>query len=219
MLILYGADLSSPSNKVRYALHALDLEYDYQRVSIKKGENRTPDYLKMHPAGKVPVLHDDGFVLFESNTILRYLAGKEESALYPAEPKARALVEQWMDFITIHVGGAMDRVAFNRVFAPLLKMEIDEKSLQAGLKFLHRFLPVVENQLGEQLFFLGAGMTLADLDLLATLDICELAKIDLTAYPRLSSWRDRMRNKELFTRCHAVYGERLQQILGGKKEQ
>ncbi len=217
MLTLYGADLSSPSNKVRYTIHALGLEYDYQRISIKKGENRTEEYLRIHPAGKVPAISDDGFVLFESNTILRYLANKHESDLYPDRPRERALVEQWMDFITIHIGGAVDRVAFNRVFAPLLKREVDESSLQTGLTFLHRFLPVVENRMNGRPFLLGENMTLADIDLLASLDICELAGIDLSACPSVSAWRDRLRKEEFFTRCHTVYGEGLKRILGEDK--
>ena len=64
MLKIYGADLSAPANKVRMTANALGIEYEYIRVSIRDGENRTEEYLKMHPAGKVPVIDDDGFVLF-----------------------------------------------------------------------------------------------------------------------------------------------------------
>ena len=97
MLKIYGADLSAPANKVRMAAHVLDLEYEYIRVSIKDRENQAEEYLKMHPAGKVPMIDDDGFVLFESDAIIKYLATKHKSPLYPTDEKKQALTDQWMD--------------------------------------------------------------------------------------------------------------------------
>ena len=64
----------------------------------------------MTPRGKVPVIDDDGFVLFErNNAIIRYLAAKREWPLYPGGAKQRALVDQWADFVSDHIASALGR--------------------------------------------------------------------------------------------------------------
>ncbi|MCK4882824.1 MAG: glutathione S-transferase family protein [Candidatus Omnitrophica bacterium] len=213
MLKIYGADLSSPSNKVRMGANALGLEYEYIRVSIKGGENRTEEYLKMHPAGKVPVINDDGFVLFESDAIIKYLAAKQKSPLYPDELKQRAGIDQWMDFTAVHVGGAMGRVVFNRVFASFAGVSVDERSLKDGLKFLNRFLPVVDRQLSKAEYFAGEQFSLADIALLATMDPAEVAGVNLTPYEHLTQWRKELQKKDLYTRCHVSYDEALKKLM------
>lgn len=213
MLKIYGANLSSPSNKVRMAAHVLGIEYEYIPVSIGRGENRKEDHLKLHPAGKVPVIDDDGFVLFESDAIIKYLAVKQKSPLYPNGTRQRALIDQWMDFIGIHIAGAMGKVAFNRLFASFAKIPVDERALSDGLKFIGRFLPVINHQLSHSVFLIGENMTLADIALLATLDPAEAAQIDLSPYKYISAWRSRLMKEEFYTKCHASYKESLNGFL------
>lgn len=213
MLTIYGADLSAPANKVRMAANALGIEYDYVRISIKKGENRTEEYLKIHPAGKVPAINDNGFVLFESDAIIKYLASKEQSSLYPSEYKQQALINQWMDFVSIHVGGAMGRVVFNRVFASFAGVPVDERSLGDGLKFLARFFPVLDQQLSKGPYLAGERFSLADIGLLATMDPAEVSGIDLKDYKHLGNWRKELQQKDFYTRCHASYGEALKKLM------
>lgn len=212
MLTIYGADLSSPSNKVRFVANYSGLHYEYKKVSLKDGENRAPAFLKLHPAGKIPVIDDDGFVLFESNAICRYLADKNNSPIYPKELKQRAFVEQWTDFATNHVGTAMARVLYNRIFAPIRKVEVDERSLKDGLNFLSRFLPVVNNQLAKFKYFAGDKITLADFDLLAILDPCEVADVDLAPYQNIVNWRNELKQQDFYTKCYKEYGEALKQM-------
>ena len=216
MLKIYGADLSAPANKVRMAANALGVEYEYIRVSIRDGENRTEEYLQMHPAGKVPVIDDNGFVLFESDAIIKYLATKQKSSLYPEEIKLRALTDQWMDFVAIHVGGAMGKVLFNRVFASFAKVPVDENSLNDGLKFLSRFLPVIDHQLSKARYLTSEQLSLADISLLATLDPAEIAEVDLTSYKNIVQWRNKLSQKEFYTKCHSSYEETLNNFMSRK---
>jgi glutathione S-transferase len=213
MLKIYGADLSAPANKVRMAANALGLEYEYIRVSIRGGENRTEEYLKRHPAGKVPVIDDEGFVLFESDAIIKYLAVKQESPLYPEDLKQRALIDQWMDFAAIHVGGAMGKVVFNRVFASFAHVPVDERSLSDGLKFLDRFLPVIDGQLAHAPYLAGEQFSLADIALLATLDPAEVAEVALSPYPHIHEWRAKLMRQDFYTKCHRSYEEALKKLM------
>jgi len=76
MLKIYGADLSAPANKVRFVANYLGLEYDYVQIKIREGEHRAEQFLKLNPVGKIPVIDDDGFTLYESNAICKYLCDK-----------------------------------------------------------------------------------------------------------------------------------------------
>jgi len=215
MLKIYGADLSAPANKVRMTANILGLEYEYIRVNIREGEHRTEKYLKLHPAGKVPAIDDSGFILFESDAIIKYLAVSELSSLYPDDPKQRAAIDQWMDFTIIHVGGAMGKVLFNRVFASFAKVPVDERSLSDGIKFLGRFLPVVDQQLAKWGHLAGQQFSLADIALLATIDPAEVADVDLYPYEHIIKWRDELKHKDFYTDCHASYDEALKNMLSG----
>ncbi len=212
MLKIYGADLSSPANKVRFVAHALGLEYEYIRVSIKDGENRKEEFLRLHPAGKIPVIDDDGFILFESDAICRYLSIKHNSPLYLPDLRQRALIDQWMDFINIHVGGALSKVLFNRVFASFAKVAVDERAISDGISFLNKFLPIIDQQLQKRGYIAADKMTLADLALLATLDPAEVAQVSLSPYEHIVKWRNELKKKEFYTRCHKEYGERLKNM-------
>lgn len=213
MLKIYGADLSSPANKIRMTANLLGLEYEYIQVNIRGGENRTKEYLAMHPAGKVPVINDDGFILFESDAIIKYLAVSEMSPLYPDDIKQRAVIDQWMDFVSIHVGGAMGRVLFNRVFASFAKVPADERSLSDGIKFLGRFLPVIDQQLSKTKYLRGDRVSLADVAFLATIDPAEVAGIDLLPYEHIVKWRDELKRKDFYTKCHASYDDAVKSAM------
>lgn len=209
MLKVYGADLSSPALKVRYVANALGIPHEYQRVNIMGGENRSEAFLKLHPAAKIPVIDDDGFALFESNAIIRYLADKNGSKFYPKDVKKRAIVDQWIDFASFHVGMALNKVFYNRVIVHRIGGEVDEISLKDGLKFLDRFLPIVNDQLNKGKYLTGNELTLADFDLLAILDPSEASGVDLKPYAALTKWRDELRKQDFYQKVHKVYGESL----------
>jgi len=81
MLKLYGSSLSSPTNKVHYCCNYLGQAYELHEINLGVGEQKKPEYLKINPCGRVPAIDDDGFRLFESNAIIRYLSDKKILAL------------------------------------------------------------------------------------------------------------------------------------------
>jgi glutathione S-transferase len=210
MLKVYGFSLSLPSNKVRYVANHMGLDYEFVPVNLLAGEHMSEEHMKLHPAGKVPAIDDDGFVLFESGSIIKYLAQKYDSSLYPVGLKEGADVDKWTDFVSIHVNNGMNRVFFNRILAPLVGVEVDERSMKDGLSFLDRFLPVVENQLSENVYLAGDELTLADFNLLSVLDPAEAAQVDLSPYPSITNWRSRLQKEDFYTKCHSSYTEALQ---------
>jgi glutathione S-transferase len=215
MLKIYGADLSPPSNKVRFVANELGLDYEYNSVNLVSGENQSEGHLKLHPAGKVPVIDDDGFVLFESNAIIRYLAAKCESPLYPGGAKQRGQVDQWVDFVSHHIASALGRVLFDRVFAPFLGQEVNEGAITENLSFLDRFLPVVNAPLKERRYLAGGELTLADFSLLSALDPAEVAQVDLSGYLNITRWRQDLVARDCYTKCHKSYADVLAAVAGG----
>ena len=207
MLDIYGADFAFPSNKVRFVANALKLDYTYHCLDLMKGETRSESFLKINPIGKIPVLCDGDFTLFESNAIIRYLAIKNDAALYPCGLEERVTVDAWLDFMSLHLGVAMTRVFYNRVLVPVLKRTPDEQSIRDGLRFLKRYLPILNTQLERAPYLGGQAANLADLSALATLDPAEVSGIDLSGYPALVSWRDTLKKQSFYTQCYRDYAE------------
>src|SRR5437870_9665072 len=93
---LYNVAYSGNSYKVRLLLVQLGIAYEIVEVDILKGESRTPEFLKINPNGRTPVLDDNGFVLAESNAILAYLS--RGTKFLPDDKRRWGLVLQWMFF-------------------------------------------------------------------------------------------------------------------------
>src|SRR5476651_1090709 len=189
MLTIYGSDLSGPAIKVRLTASFLGLNYKWQALNLREGEHKKEWFLKINPVGKIPAIDDEGFHLFESNAICRYLCDKQSSALYPKDVKKRATIDQWIDYASFHIGANFMPIVYNRVFAPLRGMPVNEKAITDGLEFLKQYFPIIENQLTQHKYIASNAISLADIILLAFLEPVELAKIDLSAYPKLTSWR------------------------------
>ncbi|KVL76574.1 glutathione S-transferase family protein [Burkholderia ubonensis] len=99
MLHILGKIPSINVRKVLWLCAELDLPFEREDWGSGFRSTDDPAYLALNPHGLVPVIKDDGFVLWESNTIIRYLANRYGGeALYPAEPQARARVDQWIDW-------------------------------------------------------------------------------------------------------------------------
>jgi len=99
MLKIWGRTTSSNVQKVLWCCGELGIEYERVDLGGPFGGNRDPEYLAMNPNGRVPTINDDGLILWESNTICRYLAAtRHGERLYPSSPADRANVERWMDW-------------------------------------------------------------------------------------------------------------------------
>lgn len=209
MLTIYALDLSSPALKVLYVANALGLQYEKKGVNLGEGEGQKPEYLAIHPAGKVPAIIDGDFKLFESNAIIKYFARKKKSDLYPDDLKQQAVIDQWIDFVSLHIQNGVGRVLWNKVFAPKLGKEVDENSMKCGYEFLNRYLPVVDQKLGQSKFLAGDKLSLADFVLLAHVDPLEVIEVDVKKYANLAKWREGLKMKDFYQKVHRFYGEAM----------
>src|SRR6478609_2454707 len=112
-LTIWGRANSVNVQKVLWCLSELDLAYDRIDAGMQFGKNNEAPYLAMNPNGRIPTLVDGDFVLWESNSVMRYLclAYGRESSIYPASPKQRAAVDRWLDW-TLSTLQPVDRPVF-----------------------------------------------------------------------------------------------------------
>ena len=198
MLKVYGDPHSSNTQKVIFTL--LFLAKDYEYITIDLSVPRSPEYLKLQPSGKVPCIDDNGFVLFESDAICAYFA--EGSSLYPSEIKERAIVNQWVVFVTVHIADVLSKISYaKRLTGPKRGQPVDETALAEGMKELDRFLPVIDAQLGKQAFLAGNKISLADIDLLAAMGVAKRVGIDLTPYKHILSWMPKLTEMDFYKKA------------------
>ena len=220
MIKLYGMGLSFNVSKVRYCLNYLNLKFDWVQTNPIAGENQSAEYQNISSTGKIPAIEIDGFKLFESNSINRYLATVNNASIYPQDAQKRAVVDAWMDYVAIHVAHALGRVLFNRVFAPMIGQKADQESIRVGLEFLDKYFPILEKQLSKNLFLAGKEFSLADINLLAVLDPCELAQIDsINKYSALKKWQADLKSQPFYQKCYKDYTQFVLDAVNAKAAQ
>jgi glutathione S-transferase len=123
--------------------------------------------------------------------------------------KKRATIEQWIDYASLHIGANFMPIVYNRLFAPLRGIPVNEKAITDGLEFLKQYFPVIEKQLTQHKYIVSEGISLADIVLMALLEPAEMAHIDLSTYPKLTAWRNELKKQSFYTSCYKEYGEML----------
>jgi len=164
-ITIWGRANSVNVQKVLWCLRELDLIYERIDAGMAFGKNGEPEYLAMNPNGRVPTLVDGDFVLWESNSIMRYLvrAYRPQSTLYPQAPKVRAGVDRWLDW-TLSTLQPVDRP----VFWALVRTPIEKRDMTAIQKDADAEAAqwrIVDAQLATRRFIEGDDFTLADIAL------------------------------------------------------
>jgi glutathione S-transferase len=164
-LRVWGRANSVNVQKVLWCLRELDLTYQRIDAGMAFGKNRDPEYLAMNPNGRVPTLVDGDFVLWESNSIMRYLvlAYGKGSSLYPDAPKRRASVERWLDW-TLSTLQPVDRpVLWGLVRTP--PGQRDMVAIQKDVDAEAAQWRIVDHQLATRRFIEGDDFSIADIAL------------------------------------------------------
>lgn len=163
MLRILGKPSSINVRKVLWLCAELDLAYTLEPWGAGHRSTQDAQFLALNPNAMVPVIVDDGFVLWESNSICRYLASRQRRHdLLPAEPRERARVEQWMDWQATELNGA-----WRYAFMGLVRHSPDHQDavqLAAGVESWSRHMRILENRLAETgAYVVGDCLTLADI--------------------------------------------------------
>jgi glutathione S-transferase len=190
MYTLYSMQRSGNSYKVRLVLAQLGIPYRLEEVDILKGDSHTPDFLAKNPSGQVPLLEvAPGRYLAESNAILWYVAGG--TPLAPEDRIDRAEALQWMFFEQHSLEPNLGAAYF---WLALVKggRELQQHALDDWMEEGYRALKVMENHLKDHHYFAAGRYTIADIALYAYTHLAHECDYDLTAFPAIRGWLDRV---------------------------
>ncbi len=147
----------------RYALMALDeAEAQYDMIIVPFNQLKTSEPLVRHPFGRIPVLQDGDLQLFESRAISRYVASQydKKGTLYPADPRTRALIEQWISVEQSYFRSVED-VAMQLIFSKMFGFAGDMEKARDATNRLKVALEVIDRHLATSTYFVGDTFTLA----------------------------------------------------------
>jgi glutathione S-transferase len=163
MLKIWGRNTSSNVQKVMWAIGEMKLPHERIDVGGTFGKTKEPAYLAMNPNALVPTLEEeDGFTLWESNSIVRYLAAKHESRLLePADLRTRALAHKWMDWQLSVMGPALTPVFWGLIRTPPEKR--DANAIAAGKVKSIEAAQMLDGQLGKTAYLAGDAFSYGDI--------------------------------------------------------
>jgi glutathione S-transferase len=159
---MWGRNTSSNVQKAMWAVGELGLACERIDIGGPFGQNREAAYLAMNPNGLVPTLEEeDGFLLWESNSIVRYLAARHPGALEPKDPRARALASQWMDWQLSVMGPAITPVFWGLVRTPPEKR--DHAAIEAGKQKTTEAVRMLDDRLARTQYLAGDAFSYGDI--------------------------------------------------------
>ena len=197
MYKLLGRATSGNVQKVIFLFKEMKLPFERADYGRQFENTTTPAYLAMNPTQKVPTLVDGDLSVWESHTILRYVAAKEKSALLPADLGARTQVERWMDWLLAalnpaYLGGFRDAKKPQAEHAP------------DTVKNLVAELTILEKQLAKSPWVAGADFSLADIALGPIVKRCVAFPFDLPAMPHIAAWLTKLSGRPAFVEATAA---------------
>jgi glutathione S-transferase len=185
-LKIYGV-ASSRAARALWAAEELGLSYEHVKTPFSGGAPRTPEMLKINPNGRIPVIDDDGVIVWESMAINLYLAKKAGGALAPKDIVEDSQMTMWSIWAMTECEKAALQILFHRVVLPEDKR--DERAAQDAIATLRGPLGVLESALkagGGQL--VGGRFTMADLNVAAVLSWSRPARDLYADFPGVTAW-------------------------------
>ena len=200
---LYYYPISPSCRKVLGVINHLGLTVELEEMTPWSSGLRTEEFLKLNPNGKVPVLVDGDFVLWESCAIIVFLAEKVPgNDLVPVDPHQRAEMWQWIMWEAAHFTHAVSGYFLESFVKPaFLGGEPDAKVLANSLEKIDEFAPALERRLQNRPFILGNRVTLADFAVGNISEHQRMGNVPWAKYPNIQAWFDRMETVPAWAEC------------------
>ncbi|XBS71013.1 glutathione S-transferase family protein [Acerihabitans sp. KWT182] len=198
MLKILGRSSSINVRKVLWACGELGIEFEREDWGTGFQSTHSPEFLALNPNAMVPVIQDEDFVLWESNTIIRYLArAYRGEALYPAAPKIRAGIDCWIDWQAAELNPA-----WSYVFGALVRHNPehpDSARIDAGIAGWTRKMSILEGRLGSTgAYVAGESFTLADIPIGLSVNRYLCTPIPHADFPAVNAYYERLSLRPAF---------------------
>jgi glutathione S-transferase len=200
---LYYHPLSSNSRRVVMTAIHLNVTLERVVVDLLRGEHRAADYLRLNPNGKVPLLDDDGFTLWESHAIMQYLADRSPAqTIYPQDVRRRADVNRWLFWSAYHFTPAVGMISRERVSKRMVggSGAPDPIEIERGEALLTTAAALLDAHLAGKAWIAQDTLTLADLAIAAPLMHTEAARLPVAEFANLQAWLARVQALDAWKR-------------------
>lgn len=190
MIQLFAHPGSTCSRKVLTTLAETSLPYELHVVDLSKGEHKQAEHLSRQAFGQIPTIDDDGFALFESRAICRYLAAKANSTLLPTDLKQRALMDQWLSVEQSNFSPN----AMKFVYHYLFKRPQEEAVLGAAAAMIEKTYAALSKPLETNEYLVGDQFTIADIGYMPYIDYIAGSPAGeiMAKYPHVLAWWSRV---------------------------
>jgi glutathione S-transferase len=189
MLRIWGRVNSVNVKKALWCVEELGLPYERIDAGLQHGVVNTPEYRKMNPNGLVPTLDEDGFILWESHSIVRYLSAKHgKGVLWPMDERTRAVASQWMDWAFSFQGSVRDAF-WNLVRTPADKR--DEKAVEASRLKSGEMARILDAALADRLYVAGR-FSMGDIPIGSEVQRWIRLPMERPRLPNLEAWFERL---------------------------
>jgi len=197
MIRVLGRANSINVQKVMWLTGELGLDVERVDIGGAFGGNDQPEYLAKNPDGRVPTLEDGDFVLWESHSIVRYLAEKYGSSpWWPAKLEDRALASKWMDYCLFNMHPPMTTIFWTLIRTPEAERDMD--AVAKCVASASKFWKVVDGQLAKTNFLTGTAPCIGDIPLGCMVYRWYALDIDRPDLPNLRAWHDRLAERKAF---------------------
>jgi glutathione S-transferase len=188
---LYAFPPSPRAFKALAVANHLGIDYTLRVVELLKGEQKTPEYTALNPNQMMPTLRDGDYVLWESNAIAQYLAGrKPQSGLLPTDERGRLDVTRWQFWDIAHWDNPVETLLLENFVKPnfLGVTERDDAAVAKATEQFHRAAAVLDGQLKGRKYITGDVLTVADFSIGAPLNYAAQGRFPLEPYAEIRRW-------------------------------
>jgi len=201
MIQLYGNPFSTCTRKVLTALLETKTPYELTVIDFATAEHKGEANLRRQPFGQIPAIDDEGFQMFESRAICRYISAKANDQLVPVTMQARALMDQWISVEQSNFSPNAMKFVYHHVF----NRPQEEAVLAAANATIDTTFSALSKPLATQTFLTGDKFTIADIGYMPYLHhlVNTPVKATLEKYPHVAAWWGRLRERESWLKVNA----------------
>jgi glutathione S-transferase len=197
MLKIWGRTSSVNVQKVMWAVAEMGLAHERVDAGLHYGGVNEPWYRAMNPNGRVPVIDDDGFVLWESNAIVRYLAARHGAGtLCPADPQVRAAGDRWMDWATSTVAPVMTPLFWGHIRTAPEKRNLE--ALEVERLKMEDLVAILDAHLARHAYLAGDAFSMGDIPVGCFIYRWSAMPIPHVNHPHVTAWYERLQARAAF---------------------
>ncbi len=196
MIKIFGPRQSSAARSL-WTMEELGLQYEVVPVNMQEGEHKSPEFLKMNPNGKVPVMVDGDLVLFESMAINFYLCGRYDGGMLLGDnDNEKGLVLQWSFWVATQLASP-----FELVVVAKWRQIPEGEAHAAAREEITKYLGILEGVLAGKDYLVGNKFTLADLHVVSVVGNVSFIGFDMTSFPNIAAYVARCTAREAYTKA------------------